>query len=114
MKTIYMTESQWENRILGSELGRASGDAGFRGRSRGRLTGEDKVVDLAAWRAENLVEPDEPEADDLPVSALGQYKGREPVRRSSRRPAALDWAELVATLAVIAAFAALAVRVLLF
>ena len=74
---------------------------------------EDKVVDLAAWKAENLVELDESEAGR--VSALGQYEGRELVRRRQRRStAAQNRAELAATLAVTAAFLVLIVRVLLF
>lgn len=100
------------NCTLRGELDRASGDTGFRARSRGLPAGEDKVVDLAAWKAENLVVLDEPEAGR--VSALGQYGGREPVRRRRRSAAALNRAELAATLAVTAAFAALILRVLMF
>ena len=111
MKTVYMTGSQWQKRALSAEMDRASGDAGSRIRDRGRRLAGDKVVDLAAWKAENLVELDGPETE--PASTLGQYGGREPVRRC-RRSAALDRAELAATLGVIAAFAALIVRVLLF
>ena len=114
MKTIYITGSQWQARILRDELDRAAGDAGSRAQNRGLTAGRDKVVDLTAWKAENLVEPDEPQADDLPMCAPEQYRDRKPVRRNHRRSAALDWVELAATLAVIAAFAALAVRVLLF
>ena len=68
-----------------------------------------KVVDLAAWRAEHRAEPDEPEAGGLPARAPARSRDRKPVRRR----AALDWAELAATLAVAAAFLALAARVLL-
>ena len=94
-------------------LDRAAGDAGSRVRNRGLWAGEDKVVDLAGWKAENLTAQDEPETGR--VSAPGQYGGREPVRRRRRNPAAArDWAELAATLAVTAAFAALVARVLLF
>lgn len=71
-----------------------------------------KVVDLAAWRAEHLAEPDGPEADDLPASPPERCGGRRPARRRGRT--ALDRAELAATLAVIAAFLALTARVLLF
>ena len=75
--------------------------------------GEGKVIDLAAWKAENLVELDESEAGR--VSALGQYEGRKLVRRRQRRStAAQNRAELAATLAVTAAFLVLIVRVLLF
>ena len=78
---------------------------------RNRPSGRDKVVDLAAWRAEHLMEPDHPETDDLPVSVPERRGYREPVRRGRRT--ALDRAELAATLAVIVAFLALAARVLL-
>ena len=86
------------NYTLTGEPVRASGNAGSRSR---RLP---KVVDLAAWRAEHL-EPDEP------ARAPEGDRNRAPVRR---RRTALDWAELAATLAVTAAFLALAARVLLF
>lgn len=113
MEIIYMTGKQWQDRTLRGELGRAAGDAGPRARSRGLLSGEDKVVDLAAWKAENLLETDGPEAGR--ESALGQYEGREPVRRRQRRSTAVqNRAELAATLAVTAALLALVVRVLLF
>ena len=80
---------------------------------RGEPAGEDKVVDLAAWKAEHLTVLDEPEAGR--VSALGQYGGRELVRRRRRRStAAQNRAELAATLAVTAALLALVARVLLF
>ena len=65
-----------------------------------------KVVDLTAWRAEHRAEQDEPE----PANAPARYGDRKPARRRK----ALDWAELAATLAVAAAFLALAARVLLF
>ena len=101
------------NYTLRGELDRAAGDAGPRVGRRSLLAGEDKVVDLTAWKAENLVEPDEPESGR--VSALGQYEGRELVRRRQRRStAAQNRAELAATLAVTAALLALIVRVLLF
>ena len=96
------------NYILRDETNRALRHAGTRIRGRGLP----KVVDLAAWRAENLAEPDEPKAGCLPVSAPVRDRGRRPVRRGRLR--LLDWAELAATLAVAAAFAALAARVLLF
>lgn len=91
--------------ILRSEPDRTWKDAGSRGRS--LTAGRNKVVDLAAWRAEHLAEPDDPETNTLPV----RRRDREPVRR---RWTAADWAELAATLAVAVACLALAVRVLLF
>ena len=69
-----------------------------------RDRGLPKVVDLAAWRAEHL---------DEPAFVQERHRSRAPARRRSRRTA-LDWAELAATLAVTAAFIALAARVLLF
>ena len=75
-------------------------------------SGTDKVVDLEAWKAEHLAAPERPEAGR--VSALGQYGGREPVRRRRKSEAALNRAELAATLMVAAALAALVLRVLLF
>ena len=69
--------------------------------------GRDKVVDLAAWKAEHQMEPDNSAPDSLPIRRRGR---RPPVRR---RWTAADWAELAATLAVTAACLALAARVLL-
>ena len=101
------------NCIPRGEPARVAGDAGPRVGRRGLLAGENKVVDLAAWKAENRVIPDEPEAGR--ESALGQYEGRELVRRRQRRStAAQNRAELAATLAVTAAFVVLILRVLLF
>ena len=67
-----------------------------------------KVVDLAAWKAEHLTEPD----GGLPESAPERREDWRPIRRG--RWTTLDWAELAATLAVIVVFLALAARVLLF
>ena len=121
MKTIYIDQKQWENHSLDGELERASGDAGRiavpcrRSGGLGLLAGEDKVIDLAAWKAENLVELDGPEGFDGLESGLGQYEGRELVRRPRRRhEAARNRAELAATLSVVGAMAALIVRVLVF
>ena len=113
MEIIDVTGKQWQDRTRRGELDRAAGGARPCVRSRGRPAGEDKVVDLAAWKAENLMELDDPEAGR--VSALGQYGGRELVRRRHRRSTAVqNRAELAATLAVTAAFVALILRVLLF
>ena len=92
---------------------RGAGGAGRTAGHRVLLSGEGKVVDLAAWKAENLMETDEPEEER--ANTLGQYAGRELNHRRQRRlTAAQDRAELAATLAVAAAFAALVLRVLLF
>ena len=104
MKNIYY--------ILRDELDRAAGDARPRVRGRGMTVGAGKIVDMEAWKAENLIVPDGPEARR--VSAFRQYGGREPVRRHRRAAAIQNWVELAATLAVTAAFVALAARVLLF
>ena len=100
------------NYILRVEQKRAAGGAGRIPGRRVLPSGEDKVVDLAAWKAENLMPQDEADAGVRQTSALGRHKGRGPARR--RKPAAQDWAELAATLAVAAAFVALLVRVLMF
>ena len=98
--------------ILRIEPERAAGGAGLASGRRVLPSGKDKVVDLAAWKAENMAFPDGPDAGDRRASAPQRYGGRRPVRR--RKLAVQDWAELAVTLAVAAAFAALAVRVLLF
>ena len=118
MKTIYVKEKQWENRTLGGELGWAVGDtgraAGICRQDEGRAAGEDKVIDLAAWKAENLVEPDEPENIE-PESGLAQYEGRELVRHRRRKHVERQArVELAATLAVVGVMAALILRILLF
>ena len=100
------------NYIFRIEPERAAGGAGLISGRRVLPSGEDKVVDLAAWKAENLALPDESEAGGLRASAPERYEGSRPVRR--RKLAVQDWVELAVTLAVAAAFAALAVRVLLF
>ena len=95
MKTIcYMTGNQWQKRTTGSAL----------------PSREDKVIDLEAWKAENLILPEEPEAGQM--SAPERRGNRERTRR--RRATAWDWAELTATLAVTAVLVALFLRVLLF
>ena len=95
--------------------GRAGADRGRRGVQRPEPAlpaGEDKVVDLAVWRAEHLTAPDEPETGR--VSAPGRYGDRRTIRRRRRLAAIQNFAELTATLAVTAALAALVLRVLLF
>ena len=97
------------NYILHVKPERAAGGAGLTPGGRVR---KDKVVDLAAWKAENLAFPDEFDAGDRRAGARERYGGRRPACR--RKLAAQDWAELAVTLAVAAAFAALAMRVLVF
>lgn len=115
MKTIYVTQNQWQSRTLDGQLERAVGDTGRMGvrclSTAGRPEGGDKVIDLSAWKAENLVELEEPEFQ----SGLGEYEGRELVRRPRRRhEAARNRAELAATLAVVGLMAALILRILMF
>ena len=112
MKMICMIREQWQNRVPQAELERIAGGAGSSVRSRALPAGEDKVVNLAAWKAENLIVPDEPETGR--VSAPGRYGDRRTIRRRRRLAAIQNFAELTATLAVTAALAALVLRVLLF
>ena len=97
------------NYILRDEPERGAGQRSGR---RVLPSGENKVVDLEAWKAENLMPQGGSDARGRRAGTLGRYKGREPVRR--RKLAAQDRAELAATLMVAAVLAALVVRVLLF
>lgn len=107
MNTIYVTQDMWEGRAMG----RAVGETQCR-RSTAAAAREDKVIDLTAWKAENLVELEEP---DGPESGLGSYEGRELVRRPRRRhDSALVKGELAATLAVVGLMLAIMIRVLVF
>ena len=104
MTTIYLDQTIWTERAVG-------GDAGLNLPER-REAGErqNNVVDLAAWKAENLVE-----LVDERESGLGEYQGRELVRRRrDRYEALLAKGELAATLSVVCAMVALVVRVLVF
>lgn len=100
------------NYILRAEPERTAGGDGVISGRRVLPYGKEKVVDLAAWKAENLVPQGEPDAGERRASTPKRYGGRKPARR--RKLTVQDWAELAVTLAVAAAFAALAVRVLLF
>lgn len=114
MNTIYIEEKQWQNHTLNRELDRAVGDtgrmAGICRRDAAALwAGEDKVIDLAAWKAENLVELDEAE------SGLAQYEGRELVRHRRRKHrAGLTLGELGATLAAMSVMVGMILRVVVF
>lgn len=114
MKTIYMADrQQWQEHTLDGELEQAAGGGivGACHREDAPRDGEDKVIDFAAWKAENLVELEELERS----SGLGNYEGRELVRRPRRKhTAARVQAELAATLAVVGVMAALILRILLF
>ena len=114
MNTIDFTKAMWENHAMDKQLGRAVGEtgrfAGLGGSETGvRAAQEDKVIDLTAWKAENLVELEERS------SGLGSYEGRELVRRRRRKhDSALVKVELAATLSVAGAMLALIIRVLAF
>ena len=104
MTTIYLDRTMWTERAVG-------GDTGLNPSER-REAGErqNNVVDFAAWKAENLVE-----LVDERESGLGEYQGRELVRRRRDRcEALLAKGELAATLSVVCAMLALVVRVLVF
>ena len=104
MNTIYLDQTMWAGRAVG-------GDTGLElPASRKAAETGGKVIDLTAWKTENLVEP-EGERE----SGLGNYQGRELVRRRRNRyKALLARVELAATLSVVCAMAALVLRVLLF
>lgn len=106
MNTIYVTQDMWEGRAMG----RAVGETQCRRPT--AAAREDKVIDLTAWKAENLVELEEL---DEPESGLGLYEGRELVRRRRRRhDSALVKGELAATLSVAGLMLAMMIRVLVF
>ena len=117
-KTIYLTdESLWQNEAAGRRLERVSGGEG--GVSRGWLgtaAPAGRVVDLTAWKAENLVELDGPEdAWGEKESGLAAYEGRELHRRPrEKHRAALALGELAATLSAAGVMVALILRVLVF
>lgn len=117
-KTIYLTEQgMWRGGAAGQRLERAAGEGGPAAAPCWWETSAPagKVVDLAAWKAENLVELEDPEAYGETENGLGQYEGRELVRRRRRKhSAALTWAELAATLAAAGVMAAMILRVLVF
>lgn len=118
MKTIYITGKQWQDRSLDEALERASGGDGAAAPCWWEAASPaGKVVDLAAWRAENLVEPDAPEEElpQGPESGLAGYAGRELRRRPrEKHRAALALAELAATLSAVGVMVALILRVLVF
>lgn len=116
-KTIYLTrESAWQEQAAG-RLERASGGDGPAvrcWRMGDSAAPVDKVVDLAAWRAENLAEPAE-DAFEAPESGLASYQGRELVRRPrEKHRAALALGELAATLSVLGLTLVMILRVLVF
>lgn len=119
-KTIYLTEqSLWQGGAAGQRLERASGgEVGAAPCWWETAAPAGRVVDLAAWKAENLVELDGPEAPEaFPEleSGLAAYAGRELHRRPrEKHRAALALGELAATLSAAGVMVALILRVLVF
>ena len=117
-KTIYLTQqSLWQSGAAGQRLERASGGEGGVAPCWWETTAPaGKVVDLAAWKAENLVEPDQPEEGwEAPESGLAAYEGRELSRRPrEKHRAALALGELAATLSAAGVMVAMLLRVLVF
>lgn len=118
-QTIYLTQhSAWQNQAAGQRLERASGgDSGAPCWWEAPPAPAGRVVDLAAWKADNLMELDEA-AEELyeePESGLASYAGRELRRRPrEKHRAALALGELAATLSVAGLALALILRVLVF
>lgn len=121
-KTIYLTQqSLWQREAAGRRLERAAGgEAGAAPCWWETAAPAGKVVDLAAWRAENLVELEELDALEEetlpePESGLASYAGRELHRRPrEKHRAALALGELAATLSAAGVMVALILRVLVF
>lgn len=115
-KTIYLTdESLWQNEAAGRRLERVSGGEGGVSRSwLGAAAPAGRVVDLTAWKAENLVELEGlEEAGQEQESGLAAYEGRELHRRPrEKHQAALALGELAATLSVLGLTLAMILRVL--
>lgn len=120
-KTIYLTDqSLWQNEAAGRHLERVSGGEG--GVSHGWLdvtAPAGRVVDLTAWKAENLVDLDELEqqedAWEEPESGLASYEGRELHRRArEKHRGALMLGEAAATLSAAGVMVAMVLRVLAF
>ncbi len=124
--TIYLTDqAAWRERAEGQRLERASGEARPAGpcwwETGTGTAGTGKVIDLAAWKTENLMELDEldvaEETDgfDGLESGLAAYEGRELHRRPRQKHrAALALGELAATLSAAGVMVAMILRVLVF
>lgn len=120
-KTIYLTDhSLWQNEAAGRRLERVSGGEGGASRAWPDVTAPaGRVVDLAAWKAENLVEldgADRPEDGwEEPESGLAAYAGRELHRRArEKHRGALMLGEAAATLSAAGVMVAMILRVLAF
>lgn len=118
METTYYTFTAHEIVAEGETVAQASGD-GLRRTVYLRRTaplseGAGKVIDLAAWRTQDL--PDETPEDYMGPEAPVEPAEAEQPRQTAedRRQAALMRGELAATLGVICVLAALLIRVLAF
>lgn len=117
-KTIYLTEqSLWQNEATERHLERVSGGEG--GVVRGWLdvtAPAGRVVDLTAWKSENLVDLDElDQVWEEPESGLAAYEGRELHRRvREKHSMAAVLAEAAATLSVAGVMVVMILRVLAF
>lgn len=117
-KTIYLTEqSLWQNEATERHLERVSGGEG--GVARGWLdvtAPAGRVVDLTAWKSENLVDLDElDQVWEEPESGLAAYEGRELHRRvREKHSMAAVLAEAAATLSVAGVMVVMILRVLAF
>ena len=115
-QTIYLTQhSLWQNQAAGQRLEQASGgDSAAPRWWEAPSAPAGRVVDLAAWKAENLMELDRAgEETPEPESGLAAYGGRELRRRPrEKHRAALALGELAATLSVAGLALALILRVL--
>lgn len=120
MKTTYYTYTTWDSGALAAGFDGGAERAALVCQS--RSAGGDNVVDFNAWRAARLAEElrkeeTVQEADCAWEEEPAQPEELEPVQPRPRRDhhsRALFTAELLSTLAVAGAAAALMVRVLLF
>ena len=58
MNTIYFTRDMWESRAMDHAVGETGQSGPCRPEAAACAERENKVIDLAAWKAENLVELD--------------------------------------------------------
>lgn len=123
MKTAYYTFTTWNSDGMAAGFGGAvSGPrqaAMVRQPGPGQSRGGGKVVDLTAWRTENLDGPSDEPMDELTWAAescgeLDEADPAVPVPRPRRSRRAVLTAELISTLSVVAVAAAIILRVLTF
>ena len=115
MKRVYYAHSAWENRTLG----RAVGETASVSRPEPRFTADErsKVIDMAAWKAENMERVEQPDSQaqfESLDSGLALDEGRELVRRPRLHWNAQAKGELAATVSVACVMLALLVRMLVF